>query len=105
MSISVTGRAIEHRYGARALDVYAMTELGVVGWTCREFPEHLHLDDRMLKLDVDQLGELIVTHRTMGTPLEHIALATWYGSRRPRAVATGARWWPKAGCWAVSPSG
>jgi phenylacetate-CoA ligase len=71
-SLDVTRRTIEHRWGAYCLDIYAMTELGPVGWGCRERGDGIHLDDTVLSLEVfdpdserpiapDELGELVVT--------------------------------------------
>jgi phenylacetate-CoA ligase len=68
----VTRRAIEDRWGAASMDVYALTELGVIGWGCPGRGDGIHLDDRDLHFDVlgpegdepvadGELGELAVT--------------------------------------------
>jgi phenylacetate-CoA ligase len=74
-SIQVTRRAIEQAYHAQCLDVYALGDLGVVGWSCDARPGGIHLDDRTLSLEVvepgtdrpvaeGELGELVVTTPT-----------------------------------------
>jgi phenylacetate-CoA ligase len=80
-SLPVTRRAIEGRWGAACLDVYAVTELGVVGTSCPARGDCLHLDDSLLHfelLDPDgdgprapgELGELAATTPDgWGTPL------------------------------------
>ena len=71
-SIGACRRLIEGRGGARCVDVYALHELGVVGWSCPEQSDCLHLDDHALRLDVleadsehgvrtGDLGELVVS--------------------------------------------
>lgn len=81
-SLDVTRHAIEDRWGARCLDVYALTELGALGWGCPMRSDGIHLEDSMLELtvldpDTDQrvcdgeVGELVVTTPSdWGTPLE-----------------------------------
>jgi phenylacetate-CoA ligase len=81
-SLDVTRRAIETRWGAYCLDVYALTELGPVGWGCRRRGDGIHLDDCSLQLtvvdpdsdhpvDPGSLGELMVTTPSnWGTPLK-----------------------------------
>ena len=77
-SLEVTRRTIEDRWGATCLDVYALTELGIVGWSCPERRDRLHLDDAHFTfeaLDPDSgevipdgsLGELVIS-RTGDTP-------------------------------------
>ncbi len=80
-SLPVTRRIIEGRWGATCLDVYALTELGIVGWGCSTRGDGLHLDDSQLTVQVldpdgdeavdpSELGELVVTTpATWGTPL------------------------------------
>jgi phenylacetate-CoA ligase len=80
-SLDVTRRLLEDRWGAECLDVYALTELGVVGWGCAAHGDGIHLDDASLELqavDPDsgepvgegQLGELMLsTPADWGTPL------------------------------------
>jgi phenylacetate-CoA ligase len=80
-SLPVTRRILEGRWGAACLDVYALTELGVIGWGCGDRGDGLHFDDRQLGLQVleadgdeevdpGELGELVVTTpETWGTPL------------------------------------
>ncbi len=74
-SIEVTRRAVEQAYQARCLDVYALGDLGVVGWSCVARSNGIHLDDRALALEVvepgndrpvaeGKLGELVVTTQT-----------------------------------------
>ena len=71
-SLEVTRHAIEDRWGAPCLDVYALTELGVVGWGCTMRHDGIHLDDTALRfamVDPDtagpvppgEVGELVVT--------------------------------------------
>ena len=71
-SMDVTRRAVEDRWGAQCLDVYALPELGVIGWGCQGRRDGIHLDDRQLRFDVldpradrrvadAELGELAVT--------------------------------------------
>jgi phenylacetate-CoA ligase len=71
-SLEVTRRRIEQRWGAYCLDIYALTELGPVGWGCRQRSDGIHLDDSVLTFEVvdpdserpiapDELGELVVT--------------------------------------------
>ncbi len=81
-SLEVTRHTIEDRWGARCLDVYSVTELGVVGWGCPMRNNGIHLDDAALHLavvdpDTDlpvapgNVGELVVSTPTnWGTPLE-----------------------------------
>jgi phenylacetate-CoA ligase len=80
-SLEVTRRSIEDRWGASCLDVYTLTELGVIGWSCNQRRDGMHLDDRQLALEVLQpdtdepvpdgeLGELVLTTPDdWGTPL------------------------------------
>jgi phenylacetate-CoA ligase len=80
-SIGNTRRLIEERFGAACLDVYALTEAGVVGWGCSA-TDGIHLNehefdveaiglDSERELDAGPLGELILTTRgERGTPLE-----------------------------------
>jgi len=71
-SLPVTRRAIEGWWDAACLDVYAVTELGVVGTGCPAREGSLHLDNALLRLDIldpdgdrlvapGELGELVVT--------------------------------------------
>lgn len=71
-SLSTTRRVIEAGWSARCLDVYALTELGVIGWSCDQHPGGIHLDDRELVFtaclpDTDrpappgEVAELLVT--------------------------------------------
>jgi phenylacetate-CoA ligase len=72
-SLDVTRQLIEHRWGAACLDVYAVTELGVLGWSCGQRRDgiHLHADAGELNPQViepqtgqvvgeGQVGELVV---------------------------------------------
>jgi phenylacetate-CoA ligase len=80
-SLPVTRRILEGRWGATCLDVYALTEVGVLGWGCGARGDGLHLDGSQLSLwaldpeggaavDVGQLGELVITTPDdWGTPL------------------------------------
>jgi phenylacetate-CoA ligase len=80
-SLRVTRRSIEGRWGATCLDVYSLTELGVIGRGCGTRGDGLHLDDDQLTLQVldpdgdevvdpSELGELVITTpETWGTPL------------------------------------
>jgi phenylacetate-coenzyme A ligase PaaK-like adenylate-forming protein len=81
-SLEVTRRSVEDRWGAACLDVYALTELGVIGWGCKERRDGIHLDDGHLEVEVvepesdrrvadGEMGELVVTTpRDWGTPLK-----------------------------------
>jgi phenylacetate-CoA ligase len=70
-SLDVTRRAIEDRWGAACLDVYATSELGALGWGCSRQRDGIHLDGELefavLAPEADQqvadgeLGELAVT--------------------------------------------
>src|SRR5262249_9727566 len=80
-SLPVTRRLLEGSLGATCLDVYALTEVGVVGWGCGARGDGLHLDGSQLTLravdpdggaavDADELGELVLTTpESWGTPL------------------------------------
>jgi phenylacetate-CoA ligase len=80
-SLPVTRRILEGRWGATCLDVYALTEVGVVGWGCDARGDGLHLDGSQLTLqaldpeggaavDPGELGELVITTPdSWGTPL------------------------------------
>lgn len=73
-SIGATRRAIESRWGAACLDVYALTELGVVGWGCTVRDGGIHLDDRALIIDSlpsdsDPVELIVTTPNDWGTPL------------------------------------
>ena len=81
-SLDTIRRSIEAHWGATCLDVYALTELGAIGWGCSQRRGGIHLEDRQLQLEViepetervvteGELGELVVsTPRDWGTPLE-----------------------------------
>ena len=81
-SLDTIRRSIEAHWGATCLDVYALTELGVIGWGCAWRRDGIHLEDRQLALEVvepgtdrvvaeGELGELVVsTPGDWGTPLE-----------------------------------
>jgi phenylacetate-CoA ligase len=64
-SLSSVRRRIEDRLGARCVDVYALGELGAVGWSCRVRSDSLHLGDGELVVDCDEAvgGELILSER------------------------------------------
>jgi phenylacetate-CoA ligase len=51
-SLGSTRRAIEEQLGARCIDVYALTELGVVGWSCAAQPGGVHLDETAFRVEV-----------------------------------------------------
>ena len=69
-SIPSTRRALEERLGARCVDVYALTEAGVVGWSCLAAPGGVHLDEDAFGVEADG-GELILTSlEPSGIPLE-----------------------------------
>lgn len=79
-SLEVTRRTVEDRWGAACLDVYALTELGVIGWGCSERRDGMHLDDQLaldaLRPESDEPapdaepGELVLTTPDdWGTPL------------------------------------
>src|SRR5207244_7321428 len=81
-SLTSTRRAIEERLGAaRCVDIYALTELGVVGWSCAGPAAGLHLDEDDFTFEVVDpdgeepapdggVGELVVTSRAGLIPLE-----------------------------------
>ena len=83
-SLEATRRSVEDRWGATCLDVYALTELGVIGYGCEQRRGGMHLDDRELDLDVLEaesdrrvppgvLGELVVsTPPDWDTPLRRL---------------------------------
>ncbi len=66
-SVASTRRRIEERFGARCLDVYALTETGVIGWQCPALDRGLHLDENDFAFEVLE-DELILTS-LMGLPL------------------------------------
>jgi phenylacetate-CoA ligase len=80
-SIGNTRRSIEERFGAACLDVYALTEVGVVGWGCGA-ANGIHLNqhdfvveviglDSEREFEAGELGELVLTTRGQrSTPLE-----------------------------------
>jgi phenylacetate-CoA ligase len=80
-SLEVTRHSIEDRWGALCLDVYAVTELGVVGWGCVTRRDGIHLDDATFgislvdpdtgqPMETEEVGELVVTTPDdWGTPL------------------------------------
>jgi phenylacetate-CoA ligase len=80
-SLEVTRRLLVDRWGAACLDVYGLTELGVIGWGCSERGDGIHLDDVSLELSAvnsethqpvgeGELGELVLsTPADWGTPL------------------------------------
>jgi phenylacetate-CoA ligase len=55
-----TRRLIKERFGARCVDVYAVTELGAVGWDCPAQDQALHLNEDEFVVEVDA-GELVLT--------------------------------------------
>ena len=83
-SLDVTRRTIEASWGARCLDVYALTELGAVGWGCPMRGDGIHLEDTSLHLRIElvdpetdkpaasgEVGELVAsTPNDWGTLLE-----------------------------------
>jgi phenylacetate-CoA ligase len=71
-SLDVTRRLLEGCWGAECLDVYALSEVGVVGMGCRWRTDGIHLDEKTFDLEVlepdterpageGELGELVVT--------------------------------------------
>ncbi|MBV9897641.1 MAG: hypothetical protein JO020_26065 [Chloroflexi bacterium] len=100
-SLEVTRRTIEDRWGATCLDVYALTELGIVGWSCPERRDRLHLDDAHFTfeaLDPDSgevipdgsLGELVIS-RTGDTPGSSQRLPTDDRHGSSKTLLTGDR--------------
>lgn len=79
-SIASTRRRVQEHFGAQCLDVYALTEAGVVGWGCTA-PGGIHLDEDeygFVTLEPDseatvrdgEVGELLITTRNeRGMPL------------------------------------
>ena len=51
-SLPVTRRAIENHWGAACLDVYALTELGIIGQGCSTRSDSLHLNEAHVHLQV-----------------------------------------------------
>ena len=75
-SIASTRRAIELQLGARCVDVYAMTETGVLGWSCPEAPGVVHLNTDAFAFDATpgQEDELVIsTHEPRSTRLSRYA--------------------------------
>jgi len=79
-SLSGIRRRIAEHFGARCLDVYQLTEAGVVGWGCIAGDGiHLNEDEFAVEsidpdgdrpVDDAQMGELVISTRTArGTPL------------------------------------
>ena len=64
-SIASTRRTIKERLGACCVDVYALTETGVVGWSCAAAPGGIHMDEDEFGVEVDlaRHGELLLTTR------------------------------------------
>jgi phenylacetate-CoA ligase len=62
-SLPSTRRAIEDRLGARCVDAYALTELGVVGWTCAAATGGVHLDEDAFDVEALADGELVLSTR------------------------------------------
>jgi phenylacetate-CoA ligase len=83
-SLEVTRRFVEDRWGAACLDVYTLTEVGVIGWGCEQRRDGIHLDDRVLDLEVvgaesdrpvssGDLAELVIsTPGDWDTPLQRL---------------------------------
>jgi phenylacetate-CoA ligase len=83
-SLEVTRHTIEDRWGAGCLDVYALTELGAIGWGCQRRRDGIHLGHPSLGLLLEvtdpetdkavaegEVGELVVTTPDdWGTPLQ-----------------------------------
>jgi phenylacetate-CoA ligase len=79
-SIGSTRRRMEDAFGAHCLDVYALTEAGVVGWGC-QLGSSIHLDDRYFactaiqpdteeRVEDGEVGELVLTTlSSRSTPL------------------------------------
>jgi phenylacetate-CoA ligase len=63
-----TRQRIEERFGARCVDVYALHELGLVGWECALGPTGIHLDDDFT-VDVDG-AELLLNGQRTGDVVE-----------------------------------
>jgi phenylacetate-CoA ligase len=106
-SIGNTRRSIEERFGATCLDVYALTEVGVVGWGCGA-ADGIHLNEHdfdveAIGLDSErefvagELGELVLTTRgERSTPLERYRTGDLVRlSREP--CACGGAWIKAAG--------
>jgi phenylacetate-CoA ligase len=80
-SIGNTRRSIEERFGAACHDVYALTEVGVVGWGC-DAADGVHLNERDFEVEAigmnperefatGEIGELVLSTRgERSTPLE-----------------------------------
>jgi phenylacetate-CoA ligase len=66
-SVPSTRRRIEELFGARCLDVYAMTETGPLGWQCAASTDGVHLETADFACEIDR-GELVVNSKA-GSPL------------------------------------
>jgi phenylacetate-CoA ligase len=104
-SIGNTRRSIEERFGAACQDVYALTEVGVVGWGC-DAAGGIHLNehdfdieaiglDSERRFEAGELGELVLTTRgERSTPLERYRTGDLVRLSRERCACGGA--WVKA---------
>ena len=93
-SIGACRRLIEGRGGARCVDVYALHELGVVGWSCPERSDCLHLDDHALRRKLGAAGRATVEERfDLRRSAEELAgLFGVVREREPRTTARGLPW-------------
>jgi phenylacetate-CoA ligase len=108
-SLEPTRRSIEAQWGATCLDVYALTELGVVGWGCSQRRDGIHLDGCELELEVvepgteqlvaeGELGELVVsTPGDWGTPLERFHTGDLVRVRRDACECGRGSAWAEGG--------
>lgn len=75
-SLDVTRRLVENRWGATCLDVYAVTEFGLIGSGCQERHDGIHLDEQQLSVDVvspdsgQRVGEGVVGELVVTTPAD-----------------------------------
>jgi phenylacetate-CoA ligase len=103
-SLPVTRRAIEGHWGAACLDVYAATELGVIGQGCSARGDSLHLNEAHLRLQVlhpdsdapvpsGQIGELVATTPAdWGTPLTNFRTGDLVRLSTSACACGGERW-------------
>jgi phenylacetate-CoA ligase len=91
-SIPSTRRALEERLRARCVDVYALTEAGIVGWSCLAAPGGVHLDEDAFGVETDR-GELIVTSlEPSGIPLERYRTGDLARLGDRRECSCGSAW-------------
>ena len=104
-SVDGIRRGVEDHWGAACLDVYALSEVGVIGWGCSGRRDGIHLEERELKFEVldpdedrclgdGELGELAVTTPPdWASPLAHFRTGDLVRLRRDGcACGRGSAW-------------